>query len=107
MDDIFPEQPIEDKKKKKAKKGQSKIPTEVLWDLILVALAFSAAALLALTKTILYFGPSKGNIIRGVFSIFIYALSLSGMACAYLAKKKFSIELLLNAGVFIVTLLFL
>ena len=78
------------------------------FNLILVGMAVLAMILLALTKTILYFGPDNARIIRGIFSIPIYGLSILGVALSYLGKGgKPSLEMFLNAGTFVATLWFL
>ena len=89
------------------KKAAAKKSNEMLINLGLVACAVVAMLLLALTKTILYFGPNNPNIFRGIFSIPIYGLSIIGTVLSYLVKRgKPSIEMFLNAGVFVATLWF-
>ena len=93
--------------RKKSGKSSGKVATDAQVNLFLVVIALAAMVLLALTKTILYFGPANPGVIRGIFSIVIYALSIIGVALAYLAKRKPSFELFLNAGVFVAALWFL
>lgn len=72
------------------------------FNLILVACAVLSMILLALTNTIGYFITNSAKneaIMRGVFSIFAYALPIIGTVLAYLVKKgKISLELFLNIG---------
>ena len=107
MNDNFTRAPYDPEPKKSKSKKSIKMPTDKQIKLILAAFALAAIALLALTKTILYFGPKHYSVIRGIFSIFIYAISISGMALSYLDKRKPSFELFLNVGAFVATLWFL
>ena len=85
------------------------VSSEKLFSLIAFATAVLALILFALAKTILYFNLTNPNTITtvsGVFSIFVFALSIAGMVLSYFVKNgKPSLELFLNAGVLVVAAL--
>lgn len=94
---------VEPKKKNGASKKNN---SEMIVNLGLVACAILSMVFLALTKTIVFFGPKNPSVIYGIFSILVFGLSIVGTALSYLVKRgKPSVELFLNAGVFVVALL--
>lgn len=87
--------------REKASAGKKSFADSPMFNLVLIGLALFAMILLALANTIGYFVTNlkNENIMRGVFSIFIYALPMIGTALAYLVKRgKISLELFLNIG---------
>lgn len=79
-----------------------------MFNLVLVALALLSMVFLALSKTICFFAAKNADVICGVFSIFVYALPIIGIALAYLVKRgKPSLELFLNVGALVASLWFL
>ncbi len=107
MNDNYSIGSYEQEPKRSKKQKTAKMPTDRQIKLILAGFALVAIALLALTKTILYFGPKNYSVIRGIFSILIYAVSIVGMTFSYLDKRKPSFEFFLNVGAFIATICFL
>lgn len=91
------------------KSAGASISSEKLFSLISFATAVLAMILFALAKTILYFNLTNANTVTtvsGVFSIFVFALSIAGMVLSYFVKNgKPSLELFLNAGVLVVAAL--
>ena len=82
------------------------VSSEKLFSLISFATAVLAMILLALSKTIYYFNimnkPTTCATVAGVFSIFVFALTIAGAVLAYFVKNgKPSAELFLNMGVFV------
>lgn len=73
---------------------------------IIVCMALVAMILFVLSKILFNFGVID-NVYRGIMSIVIYGLSLSGLVWAYVRTRKPSFEFILNAIVFVLAIVLL